>query len=156
MEGNGLPVPKFLESKFFSNLNAIVLRIITNIRVRIINVSKHQVVVFAKFRFIHILTPFSLLIMAYYFIYCFLPILLIIICPREVVPMGLHLTVGISSCGENKGQPRLDFIWFRNHFLAIFRVDFNDLVPFSVVSICLVVQNSVENQPDIVMFCCVS
>ena len=64
MEGNGLP--KFLESKFLSNSNALVLHIITNIRVRIIHISKHQVVVVAKFRCIYILTPFFLLIIAYY------------------------------------------------------------------------------------------
>jgi len=154
MEGKDLP--ESLESKFLSNPNAPVLYIVTNIRVGIINISKHQVVVVAKFRCIHILTPFFLLIVAYYFIYCFLLILLIIVCPREMVPMVLHLTVRISSCGEIERQPRFDFIWLRNHLVAIFRVDFNDPAPFGVVCICFVVQNGVENQPDIVMFCGVS
>ena len=73
MEGNGLP--ESLESKFLSNPNTPVLRTVKNIRVGIINVSKHQVVVVAKFRCIHILTQFFLLIMVYYFVYLLLPIL---------------------------------------------------------------------------------
>jgi len=61
--------------------------------------------------------------------------------------------VHISSYGEIEGHPRSDFIWFRNHLVAIFWVDFNDFAPFSMVCNCFVVKNSVENQADIVVFC---
>jgi len=52
--------------------------------------------------------------------------------------------IHISSCGEIEGHPRFDFMWFRNRFVAIFRVDFNNRAPLSGFGFALWFKNNVE------------